>query len=84
MEIIKLGIEEDIKEVKIGTGLKDTKKGKMIKLLHEYVDVFTWSYQYMPKLDIDILVHKLPLKEQCPLVKRKLRITLPDMSLKIK
>ena len=45
---------------------------------------FAWSYQDMPGLDIDIVQHKLPLKEECPLVKQKLRRMKPEMSLKIK
>ncbi|XP_050916132.1 uncharacterized protein LOC127131245, partial [Lathyrus oleraceus] len=53
------------------------------ELLHEYVDVFAWSYQDMPGLDTDIVVHKLPLQPDCPPVKQKLRRARPDMALKI-
>ncbi|XP_050890237.1 uncharacterized protein LOC127095610, partial [Lathyrus oleraceus] len=53
------------------------------QLLHEYVDVFAWSYQDMPGLDTDIVVHKLPLQPDCPPVKQKLRRARPDMALKI-
>ncbi|GAU25046.1 hypothetical protein TSUD_155200 [Trifolium subterraneum] len=38
----------------------------------------------MPGLDTDIVVHKLPLKPECPPVKQKLRRTRPDMALKIR
>lgn len=38
----------------------------------------------MPRLDTFIVVHILPLKEECPLVKQKLRRICPDMSKKIK
>ena len=38
----------------------------------------------MPGLDTDIVQHKLPLKEECPLFKQKLRRIKPEMSLKIK
>lgn len=48
------------------------------------MDVFAWSYQDMPGLNTDIVVHHLPLKEECPLVKQKLRRTRPDMAIKIK
>jgi hypothetical protein len=61
----------------------DVKKG-LIELLQEYVDVFAWSYQDMPWLDTDIVVHRLPLKEGCPPVKQKLRRTRPKMAVKIK
>ena len=58
-------------------------KERLIKLLHEYVDIFAWSYKDMLGLDIDIMVHILPLKECCSLVRQKLRRTRPDMSNKI-
>ena len=38
----------------------------------------------MTRLDTNIVVHKLPLKEECPPVKQKLRRTHPEMSKKIK
>ena len=38
----------------------------------------------MPGLDIDIMVHHLPLKEECPPVKQKLRRVKSKMLLKIK
>jgi hypothetical protein len=83
VEIINLGTEEDKKEVKVGTTLEESIKERLIKLLHEYVDVFAWSYQDMPGLDTDIVVHKLPLQPDCPPVKQKLRRARPDMALKI-
>ena len=50
----------------------------------DYVEVFTWSYKYMPGIDTDIVVHRLPMKEGCPLVKQKVRHMQPDMSENIK
>jgi len=38
----------------------------------------------MPGLDTNIVQHKLPLKEECPPVKQKLRRMKPEMSLEIK
>lgn len=84
MEIVNLGTKKDMKEVKISVILDDKVKTKLIKLLHEYMDVFAWSYQGIPGLDTEIVVHRLPLREECPLVKQKLRRTRPDMTIKIK
>ena len=56
----------------------------MIDLLREYSDVFAWSYQEMPRLDTDIVVHRLPLREECAPVKQKLRRVKPKMLIKIK
>ena len=79
-----MGTEEDKREVRVGSTLQDTVKTRLIELLHEYDDVFAWSYQDMPELDTDIVTHKLPLKEECSAVKQKLRRTRPDMALKIR
>ena len=38
----------------------------------------------MPGLDTDIVVHRLPLREECTPVKQKLRGVKPKMLLKIK
>lgn len=84
VEVINLGTEEDPKGVRVGSSLRENIKEKLIKLLREFMDVFAWSYQDMPDLDIDIMEHKLPLKEDCPPVMQKLRRTRPDMAMKIK
>ena len=84
IEVINLGTEEIKKEVKIGDALQSEVKKGLIELLLEYVDIFAWSYEDMPGLDTDIVVHRLPLKPECPPVKQKPRRTRPDMALKIK
>lgn len=84
VDLVNLGTDEDKKEVKVGTILGAEIKQGLIKLLKEYVDVFAWSYQDMPGLDPDIVVHKLPLKPDCLPIKQKLRRTRPDMSLKVR
>ena len=57
---------------------------ELIDLLQDYSDVFAWSYQDMPSLDTDIVVHRLSLREECALVKQKLRRVKLEMLLKIK
>ncbi|WRX11667.1 G-patch domain - like 1 [Theobroma cacao] len=84
LETINLGNEENKKEVRIGMTLVSMEKEKLRKLLHEYVDVFAWSYQDMTRLNTDIIAHKLPLKPECKPIKQKLRRMKPEMMLKIK
>ena len=72
-EAVNLRIEEEKKEVKIGTTLSSATRKELIDLLQDYSDVFAWSYQDMPGLDTDIVVHRLPLSEECMPVKQKLR-----------
>ena len=71
MDTINLGIEEDKREVKVGANLEPSVKERLIQLLHDYVEVFAWSYEDMPGLDTDIVVHRLPTREECPPVKQK-------------
>lgn len=56
----------------------------MISLLYKYINVFSWSYADLSRLDTDIVVHKVPLKEGSTPVKQKLRRTRPDIVLKVK
>ena len=66
---MNLGIEKERKKIKIGTTLSPAIRKELMDLLQDYNDVFAWSYQDMPDLDIDIVVHHLPLREECALVK---------------
>ena len=65
IEVINLGNNEEKKEVKIGTTLSAKIKKEIIDFLHEFIDVFAWSSQYMPGLNIEIVEHHLPLKSKC-------------------
>ena len=73
-----------MKEIKLGAMLEKSVKERLVKLLHEYMDIFSWSYRDMPWLDADTVVHTLPLKEGCSPVRKKLRRTRPDISSKIR
>uniref|UniRef100_A0A2N9IKT4 Integrase catalytic domain-containing protein n=1 Tax=Fagus sylvatica TaxID=28930 RepID=A0A2N9IKT4_FAGSY len=53
---------EEPREVKIGTRCAAEQKEALIALLREFHEIFAWSYQDMPGLDTDIVVHKIPLK----------------------
>ena len=84
MKAINLGTKEEIRELKIGTTLSPTIRERLIDLLREYSDVFTWSYQNMSGLDTDIVVHRLPFREEFAPVKQKLKRVKPEILLKIK
>lgn len=82
--IIKIGTEEDHKEVKIGMSLANEQAEALSVLLKEFQDVFAWSYKDMPGLDTDIVKHNLPLKAEFKPVKEKLRRIKPVWLLKIR
>ena len=52
--------------------------------MKEYADVFAWSYEDMVGLDIEIVVHNLPLDPDARPVKQKLRRWRPQWLLMIK
>ncbi|RXY50488.1 hypothetical protein DD573_29530 [Klebsiella pneumoniae] len=83
-ELIDLETGEGKKEVKVGIGMTAPIRRDLVTLLEEYQDIFAWSYQDMPGLDLDIVLHRLPLNPGSSLVKQKLRRMRPKMSLKIK
>ena len=84
VESVNLGTEIDKKEVRIGSNLELSVKQRLIQMLHDYVEIFAWSYEDMPGLDIDIVVPRLPTKEDSPPVKQKVHRMRPEMSEKIK
>ena len=84
VDTVNLGTEKDKKEVKVGANLEPSVKKHLTQLLYDYVEVFAWSYEDMSGLDADIVVHRLPTKEDFPLVKQKIHHMQPEMSEKIK
>uniref|UniRef100_A0A2N9F2H4 Reverse transcriptase/retrotransposon-derived protein RNase H-like domain-containing protein n=1 Tax=Fagus sylvatica TaxID=28930 RepID=A0A2N9F2H4_FAGSY len=75
---------EELKKVKIGTHFTTELRDALIALLKEFHEIFVWSYQDIPGLDTDIVVHKIPLKPECKPVRQALRQMKPDVILKIK
>ena len=71
-------------EIRVGANLEPSIKERLIKLLHDYVEIFSWSYEDMPGFDTNSMVHRLPTREDCPPVKQKVCRMRPDMSEKIK
>lgn len=54
INIINLSTETYPKEIKIGATLEESVKERLIKLLHEFKDIFSWSYRDMLGLDTDM------------------------------
>ncbi|KAA0025794.1 uncharacterized protein E6C27_scaffold34G00430 [Cucumis melo var. makuwa] len=63
-EVINLGTQEEVKEVRIGTLALEQDQSDLVTLLHEFKDIFTWSYQDMLGLYTEIIIHRLPLKPE--------------------
>ena len=79
-KIVNLGVGEEKKEVKVGMGMTKPIQDGLVALLRDYQDIFAWSYQDMPSLNLDIVQHRLPLNPGFSPVKQKLRRMKPEMS----
>ena len=55
LEVINLGSDEDLEEVKIRALLHPDVKSRLTEMLKEYVDIIACSYQDMPGLDTNIV-----------------------------
>ena len=53
---------ENEKPFKIGVNFPKDMKPELIALLKEFREIFAWSYQDMPGLDIEIVVHRILVK----------------------
>ena len=42
-EIVNLGVGEEKKEVKVGTGMTKHIRDELVALLRDYQDIFAWS-----------------------------------------
>ena len=83
-ELINIGTKIEVKEIKISIHLNKKQRKDMIELLTIFQDVFTWSYDDMLEISIDIVVHKLSPDLNFSPVKQKPPTFKPDMSFKIK
>ena len=85
IEVINLAKEgEKEKPVKIGVNFPKDMKDELIALMKEFKEIIAWSYQDMPGLDIEIVVHRILVKPKCPPIWQALWRTKFEIILKIK
>ena len=78
IEMINLANESETKRlVKIRVNFPKDMKDKL-------KEIFAWSYQDMPGLDIEIVVHRIPVNLKWPLVQQAFRWMKLKIILKIK
>ena len=73
VEDLNLGTYVDPKIVKLSKKVPEEYKEKYLKLFQLYKDVFAWSYQDLKTFDVNIMQHKIPLREDAKPYKQKLR-----------
>ena len=70
--------------IQLGNTLTTSEKDALVALLIEFKEVFAWSYEDMPGIDIDIVQHCIPIDPTMKPVKQKLRRMKLEWTLKIK
>ena len=66
-EVINLADKGEKKNpIKIGENFLKDMKDELITPLREFKEIFAWSYQDMPGLDTEIVVHRILVKFECP------------------
>jgi len=82
---VNLGDREEGKKMeKISKNLSEKERGKLVALLKEYMDVFAWSYQEMPGLSPNLVVHKLKVNPNAKPMKQPPRKYRLDVEERIK
>ena len=83
-EDINISSEDDPKILKIGSGLSEVEKARLIQFLKKHQEVFAWTYEDMPGLDPKLVEHRLKLKPEARPIKQKLRKLDPRIEQQVK
>ncbi|CAA2989247.1 Retrotransposon gag [Olea europaea subsp. europaea] len=81
---VNIGNEGEDRPIFISQMLDQEVSDKLITLLKEYKDCFSWKYEYMPGLDRDLVEHRLPTKLNFKPHKQPLRRFAPNVLPEIK
>ena len=68
-QYVNLGTDDEPKMVQIGNTLTSSEKDTLVTLLKEFKELFAWSYEDMPRIDIDTVQHCIPTDPAIKLIK---------------
>lgn len=78
LETIEIVPRDPTKVTKIGTKLQHDKKEGLVKFLKENQDIFAWSHEDMPRINIAIIQHRLNFDTTYKPVQKRKRIFAPN------
>ncbi|KAH9293918.1 hypothetical protein KI387_040878, partial [Taxus chinensis] len=81
---LNIGTSEDPRIIKVGQSLNPQELGDFTTFLSKHRQAFAWSYEDMPGLDPDIVVHNIVTLPNIKPVKQKLRKMHPRVALLVK
>jgi hypothetical protein len=76
---LNIGTPEAPKNDKIGAQCSDEEEMKFSKILGEFQDVFSWSYEDLRGFDPGLIQHAILIKEGIKLVRKKKRPINPAL-----
>ena len=75
---INLGDEASPKPIFISKGLSQSEKD-LISLVREYIDIYAWNYEDMPRLNPRVAMHRLNINSDVKPVKQQQRRFRPEI-----
>ena len=84
MEEVNLGTMEESRITYISSLLPSDLKEGIIAILQEFKDCFAWNYDEMPRLDISLVEHRLPIKSEFHPFQQPPRRMSKEVELKVK
>lgn len=72
------------KVIKVGKCLSLEEFKEHSNLLHQFPDIFAWSYKEMPRIDESIVVHNIVLSPDGKSMKKKIQKMNPKVDLLVK
>ena len=66
------------KSTRIGADLEEKIKKDLIRFLRENIDVFAWSHEDMPDIDLSVITHRLNIYPSSKPVRQKKRVFAPE------
>ena len=64
-ELVILDEKEPNNIVKVGANLTEQIKVGVVNLLKEYKEIFAWSHEDMPGINVNVISHHLAVNEKC-------------------
>ena len=84
LEDISLDEDDPRKSTRIGADLERKIKNDLIRLIRENIDVFSWSHEDMPGIDLSVITHCLNIYPSSMPVRQKKRVFAPERDNAIK
>ena len=84
LENISLDEDDPEKSTKIWADLEEKMKKDHIRFLRENIDVFAWSHEDMPGIDLSFITHRLNVYLSSKPVRQKKRVFVPERDNAIK